>query len=313
MTAHYIHQVKDQSLVWWGRTGIGWFEAQRVPDGKSNCDPDVVEGFGDEWSRFPQESLDADERLRMFQDYFGIFPWFLITKDSSVGADIGCGSGRWADLVAPRVSRLHLIDASSEALEVAKRNCATHANIDFHLATVGDLPFPRDSLDFAYSLGVLHHVPDTAGALKAIAQSLKPDAPFLLYLYYRFDNRPWWYRFVWLVTDYLRRHVSVLGFAKRYVVSQILAALVYWPLARTAKAFAALGFSVDNWPLSYYRNKSFYTMRTDALDRFGTRLEQRFTRSEIRAMLEGCGFSKVSFSACAPFWCALAFKRPELK
>ena len=49
---------------------------------------------------------------------------------------------------------------------------------------------------------------------------------------------------------------------------------------------------VDNMPLSAYRERSFYVMRTDALDRFGTRLEQRFTREQIRSMMHEAGLER---------------------
>ena len=56
------------------------------------------------------------------------------------------------------------------------------------------MPLAPGSMDFGYSLGVLHHVPDTLAGIKACAKALKPGAPFLVYLYYAFDNRPAWFR-----------------------------------------------------------------------------------------------------------------------
>ena len=50
-------------------------------------------------------------------------------------------------------------------------------------------------------------------------------------------------------------------------------------------------------------------MRTDSRDRFGTPLEQRFTRNEIAAMMESAGLDDVRFSDRAPFWCAVGIKR----
>ena len=61
-------------------------------------------------------------------------------------------------------------------------------------------------------------------------------------------------------------------------------------------------------PLSYYRNLSFYSMRTDALDRFGTRLEQRFSRKAIREMMERSGLKDVIFSDGEPYWVACGIK-----
>jgi hypothetical protein len=65
---------------------------------------------------------------------------------------------------------------------------------------------------------------------------------------------------------------------------------------------------VDDMPLSFYRNQSFYTMRTDCRDRFGTPLELRFSKVEIEAMMRGAGLANIRFSDAAPFWCAVGFK-----
>lgn len=280
---------------------------------RANKDNRVVNGFGDEWTRFPQDALDDEERQRIYNDYFKIFPWEELPREA-VGADIGCGSGRWALVVAPRVSHLHVVDASVEALGVARKNLARQPNVSFHHASVDDLPLGEQSLDFAYSLGVLHHVPDTAAALRSIAGKLKPGSPFLVYLYYAFDNRPIWFRLLWNISDKLRYGISRLPMNIRYLLSQIIAFLVYWPLARLAMILEKVGILPSAWPLAYYRDKSLYVMRTDALDRFGTRLEQRFSRDEIATMLEEAGFTEIRFSSEPPYWCAVAMNaaaRPD--
>ncbi len=271
----------------------------------ANLDERTVAGFGREWSSFDHQGLSAAERGKIFQDYFGVFPWETLPPGAQ-GVDVGCGSGRWAIEVAPRVGQLHLVDASAEALAVARRNLADAPNCQFHHVSVSELPFADGSLDFAYSLGVLHHVPDTAAAIASVAAKLKPGAPFLVYLYYAFDNRPAWFRALWRLSDLLRRGISRLPYRMRWAVSQVIAAVIYLPLARTAALFERLGRDADDWPLSYYRDKPFYVMRTDALDRFGTRLEQRFKRAQIERMLVSAGMVDVRFSECTPHWTAVA-------
>jgi hypothetical protein len=94
-----------------------------------------------------------------------------------------------------------------------------------------------------------------------------------------------WFRAVWKASDIGRRMISKLPHAARFAVSQMIAAGVYFPLARTARIAEMAGINPQLIPLSQYRNNSFYTMRTDALDRFGTRLEKRFTKAEIQTMM----------------------------
>ena len=268
----------------------------------------MVKGFGDEWSYFDQTAAPNGELYAIFEEYFSIFPWDTIPRNAN-GFDLGCGSGRWAKFVAPRVGILHCIDPSNAALNVAKTNLASYKNCRFHLAGVDDIPLLDGSADFGYSLGVLHHVPDTAAAVESCARKLKRGAPLLVYLYFALDNKPWWYRTLWKASEAVRVVVSKAPFRAKLVISFVFALCVYWPLARFARLAEGAGADVDSFPLSTYRNRSFYTMRTDALDRFGTRLEQRFTRAQIKAMLEVAGLERVTFSDRRPYWCAVAYKR----
>jgi SAM-dependent methyltransferase len=272
-----------------------------------NIDRKTVEGFGEEWAAFDQRALAGEELRAFFDSYFAIFPFDSLPPGAE-GFDLGCGSGRWARLVAPKVGTLHCIDPSSKALEVARTNLAQCPNADFHLASVDDIPLPDSSQDFGYSLGVLHHIPDTERGLASCVCKLKPGAPFLLYLYYALDNRPLAYRALWRVSDVLRRGISKLPFRARLAVANAMAAVAYFPLARYARFAEGKGREVEGYPLSAYRNSSYYTMRTDALDRFGTRLERRFSRGEIRQMMERCGLEQIRFSEHPPFWVACARK-----
>jgi SAM-dependent methyltransferase len=275
-----------------------------------NVDLDVTAGFGQEWASFRQgeDELSAPDRSAIFNSYFYIFPWDSLPPNP-VGIDVGCGSGRWSMMVAPKVGHLHLLDASSEALAVARQNLAQRANVSFHLASLDNIPLPDGSLDFAFSLGVLHHVPDTMAAIRSIAAKLRAGAPFLVYLYYALDNRPWWYRAIWRLSDLLRAAIWRLPHRIRLVISQIIAIGIYWPLARFAALVERAGLSPSAIPLESYRNRKLYVMRTDAYDRFCTKLERRFSRQQIEELLLNCGFREISFSDNVPYWCAVGKKQ----
>jgi SAM-dependent methyltransferase len=265
-----------------------------------NLDAATVEGFGKEWSKFTQETLSPEERELVFAKYFALVDW---TDKPKRALDMGCGSGRWDVLVAPLVGELVAADASSAALEIAKRNVSAN-NVSFLECSPEILPFPDGHFDFIFSLGVLHHLPDTQAAIRSLTCKLAPGGRLLLYLYYAFDNRPTWFRIIWKLSDLLRRCICRLPFFLRYALSQVIALLVYWPLARAAKYLPV----PDSWPLKFYADRSFYVMRTDALDRFGTKLEKRFTKQQIQMMLEGAGLRDVLFSESDPFWVCVTRK-----
>ena len=277
----------------------------------SNIDKKTVASFGDEWSRFDQTGMTENESRKIFDEYFFLFPWNSLPENAE-GFDMGCGSGRWAKWVAPQVGILHCIDPS-DAIYVAKSALNAYGNVDFIKSSLDATSLPLSSQDFGYSLGVLHHVPDTRAAISSCVALLKPGAPLLLYLYYAFDNRGWIYKSVWRFSDIARKVICSLPSLIKHMITDLIAILIYLPLAKLSKFMEILGLRVDMIPLSYYRKHSFYTMRTDARDRFGTPLEKRFTKLEIKKMMNQAGLENIRFSESAPFWCSIGFKKAENK
>ncbi|MDQ6698340.1 MAG: class I SAM-dependent methyltransferase [Actinomycetota bacterium] len=272
----------------------------------------TIDGFGREWTAFDQSALTDDHLRPIFDTYFAGFPWSSLPSGAT-GLDIGCGSGRWARFVAPRVDRLTCVDASLQAVAVARRALVDHANVDVRHGVAGALPFGDHTFDFGYALGVLHHTPDPEAALRDCVRVLKPGAPLLVYLYYALENRSASYRLLWRASDRARHLISALPFRLRSWVSQTSAALLYWPLARTARLIGRFAPTLaEQVPLALYHDKPFYVMRNDALDRFGTRLEHRFSRDEIDAMLRRAGVDDVVFAERPPYWVAVGRARSNV-
>lgn len=273
----------------------------------NNKDDEVIEDFGDEWKKFDYLVVDKEKLKNNFDEYFKIFPWHLLSSDAA-GFDMGCGSGRWAQFVAPRVGLLNCIEPS-KAILVAERNLASYKNIKFYQETTENCSVINGSQDFGYCLGVLHHIPNTQEALNDCTKLLKKGAPILLYLYYNFENKPGWYRSIWKISNILRKAISSAPKPVKNFFCASIAVTIYFPLSRSAKMFEWLGFNVENIPLSDYRNKPFYQLSNDALDRFGTRLEQRFSKTSITDMLIKAGCERIEFSNARPFWCCVAIKK----
>ncbi len=205
--------------------------------------------------------------------------------------DVGCGSGRWSRYLAPKVGFIEAMDPS-EAVFVAQQVCKPFENIRITKAGVNHIPFPDRSFDLVFSLGVLHHIPDTAEGIKRAVAKLKPGGYFLVYLYYNFENRGGLFKAL------LKQTVCIL-----------LALLIYLPLVSISRFLKGMGSSIwSKIPLSYYHDKSLYVMKNDALDRFGTPLEQRFSKAEIRQMMEEAGLQNIVFSPRPPYWHAIGKK-----
>jgi SAM-dependent methyltransferase len=270
-----------------------------------NLDQQVIDSFGHEWAAFDYAESETDEALdAQFMAYCTPINLSQFNAKSSVAADFGAGSGRWASRLLPYFSLVYALEPSDGANKVLKNKFSKESRIKILQETVGANSIPTGSLDLGMSLGVLHHIPDTALAIKDVASKIKSGGLFLCYLYYKLENKPFYYRGLFWTSNSLRWVISRLPYAMRKLIAQAIAALVYLPLARTAKLLSDAGKNVSNFPLHHYANMPFMMLQNDALDRFGTRLEQRFSKKEITEMLGSAGFdlSTLKFSGLEPFW-----------
>jgi SAM-dependent methyltransferase len=270
-----------------------------------NLDQEVIDSFGYEWTAFDYAKSETDEALdAQFLAYCTPIDLSQFKAESSVAADFGAGSGRWASRLLPYFSLVYALEPSDGAKKVLNKKFADEPKMRILQETVGANSIPAESLDLAMSLGVLHHIPDAGLATKDIASKMKSGGIFLCYLYYKLENKPLYYRGIFWTSNSLRWVISRLPYSMRRLIARTIAALVYFPLARIAKLLSNAGKNISNFPLHHYANMPFVMLQNDALDRFGTRLEQRFSKKEIAEILGNAGFdlSTLKFSDVEPFW-----------
>jgi SAM-dependent methyltransferase len=273
----------------------------------NNIDDKTVASFGEEWLKFNEFSDKEIEKIG--NEYFDICLDVLPDK-SWRALDVGCGSGRWTRFLAPKVGFVEAVDPS-EAVFVANKNLSNLENTRVTQADVSNLPFAKESFDFVFSLGVLHHVPDPFDAIKKCVEMIKPGGRFLVYLYYALENRGFLYRNTYYLSNLLRLFISKLPSYLKKPVCDAIAVGVYLPLIYFTKLKKWLPFFkkfLDKIPLSYYSDKSFVVIRNDALDRFGTPIEKRFSKKEIYTMLTRAGLIDIKFSDKPPYWHATGKK-----
>ena len=272
-----------------------------------NLDQETVSSFGEEWIKFDSFT---DEEIKIAGDqYFDIVPAELLDGETSV-LDLGCGTGRWTKYVAGKVKFVEAVDPS-EAVYSAANLTRDLGNIRITQASVSNIPFDDESFDFIICLGVLHHIPDTQQALTDLCKKLKKNGHILLYLYYSLDNRGFAYKTLFHTSTLFRKLVSRMPKGLKKFTCDVIACTVYMPLVWLTRALRGI-FGQKGWirkiPLSYYADKSFNIIRNDALDRFGTPLEQRFSKKQITEMLQKAGVTQTEFSNNEPFWHVLGQK-----
>ncbi|MFL5728557.1 MAG: class I SAM-dependent methyltransferase [Cytophagaceae bacterium] len=281
--------------------------ASFMKSGQGNVDQDTVSSFGHEWTEF--NSFREDEVRIAGDQYFDIVDSAVVGKESSV-LDIGCGMGRWSYYIADRVKFVEAIDPS-EAVFSASEFTSKKNNIRVTQAGVDDIPFADNSFDLVFSLGVLHHVPDTQAAIQQAVKKVKKGGHFMVYLYYSLDNRGFLFKGLFHLSNILRLIISRLPARLKSLVCDCLALMLYMPFvlfSRLIKKISPAGSLYKKIPLSYYSDKSMKIIRNDSLDRFGTPLEQRFSKIQIEEMMKKAGLSNIRFSPNEPYWHALGKK-----
>jgi SAM-dependent methyltransferase len=270
-----------------------------------NLDQGVIDSFGHEWATFDYGETETTEALNaQFKAYCVPIDLTQFNPKNSIAADFGAGSGRWASRILPFFSLVYALEPSNGASKVLQKKFSDESKIVVLQETVGANSIPLESLDLAVSLGVLHHIPDTSLAIKDVSLRIKTGGMFLCYLYYNLENKPFFYKLIFKAVNAVRQIVSVLPQRIKRIICSSIAAVVYWPLARFSKLINRIGMNTSNIPLHHYADMPFVMLANDALDRFGTSLEQRFSKAEITEMLASAGFdiSTLRFSEIEPFW-----------
>jgi ubiquinone/menaquinone biosynthesis C-methylase UbiE len=185
--------------------------------------------------------------------YFDIVKPEMFTRDARI-IDIGCGSGRFIKYIRERYEHQLIVGIDpSSAILAADSLLGTDDKVILVQAAADNIPYPENYFDFAYSLGVLHHIPDTQKALNDSVKILKPGGYFLLYLYYNLDNRNFFFKAIFHLSnlvralyqnarkskkDYLRCPCNFTIYALCANVSPIKAA---WCAGNSTKIYTATG------------------------------------------------------------------------
>jgi 2-polyprenyl-3-methyl-5-hydroxy-6-metoxy-1,4-benzoquinol methylase len=276
-----------------------------------NADYRLIEEFGDEWQRFNFLDGKSNQDLdRQFKAYTSILDFNLFKNDNALVVDMGAGSGRWTERLLPYFSNIVAIEPSNKAIEILKKRFNGDNRVKIEKATVKHNSIIDNSADLIISLGVLHHLPNTQEALFDCFRKIKPGGYLLCYLYYNLENKSAIYRTIFHLSNFLRTIISRLPKRIKILVCYLIALTIYWPMARISKVATKFGVDNSNLPLHHYADFPFVFLKNDALDRFGTRIENRFSKVEIEYMLARAQFNirTLKFSEFEPFYTFLIQK-----
>ena len=153
--------------------------------------------FGFQWNRFRRTQLDSHTGLPLSRDRL-LFSsgWDERELAGRRVIDIGCGAGRFAEAALAMGAEVVALDYSS-AVEATYANLAPHPRLHVVQGDVYSLPFPPETFDFAYCLGVLQHTPDVRRSFVSIPPLVKKGGGVAVDVYYKMALNILWPKY-WL-------------------------------------------------------------------------------------------------------------------
>jgi len=186
--------------------------------------------FGAQWLAFDHVEKHHEKQ---FLDWIApITPDFVRGK---VVLEGGCGKGRHTRLIGQWGAREIIGVDLSEAVEAAYRNTKDMPNVHIIQADIYRLPL-KQSFDYAFSVGVLHHLPDPRAGFGALVRHIKPGGAISTWVYGR-ENNDWIIKFVnplriYMTSKLPSRALYYLSYLPSSVL-YLLLKLFYLPLRET--------------------------------------------------------------------------------
>jgi SAM-dependent methyltransferase len=209
--------------------------------------------------------------------------------------DAGCGMGRHMFHVAEGGARVIGVDFS-RSVEVAHENTKHLATAAVVQADVMRLPFRRDTFDFVYCLGVLHHLPQPLEALRRLVNVVKDRGVCRIYVYHQIARLPRW-KYVLLRLASMCRRVSTrspygLLLALCWLLSAVIWVTCVVPY-RLLERYVPNSAWAKSWLFRQYAPYPFMVLVNDQFDRFSAPIERRYTREEVEELMGAAGLRRI--------------------
>jgi SAM-dependent methyltransferase len=241
----------------------------------------TIDDFGEQWTKY-SDNVGYYASRDLLTDVFGP----LLSLDDVRGrrvAEIGAGTGRFVRLFA-EAGAAHIVALEpSAAMAPLQRNTRDLAQVTY-LQQPGDQLAASGDLDYVFSIGVLHHIPDPAPVVAAARGALKPGGTVAVWLYGKEGNG-----------FYLLLLGALLGLTRR-LPHALLAALVwvlYGPLWIYMQASRILPLPLAKYMTEVLLRLDGPRRRLVLYDQLNPAYAKYYTEAEARDLIENAGFEDV--------------------
>lgn len=241
-----------------------------------------ADSFGFQWQRYDRTQLDDATCTISEVDFIRKTGLTRQDLEGKLVLDVGCGMGRFAEVVTRWGARVVGIDLSAAA-EVAARNLKEREFVAFQ-ADVFDLPFAPETFDLIYSLGVLHHTPDCEQAVKVLPHYLKPGGKLAVWLYSGYNK---WYRF----SDLYRKVTTRMSPTTLHSVLRVAVPVINGVDAGV-RIIPLVGKPISGvlrYVLPVNRNPKHSFRVLDTFDWYSPKYQSKHTYEQVCRWFEDCG------------------------
>lgn len=253
-----------------------------------------ADNFGMQWNHFSKTQLDSHSGKNISSERF----WMATnwSKDDVKGKwvlDVGCGSGRFAEVALNAGAKVVAIDYST-AVDACYQNLIEHPNIHIVQADIYALPFLNGSFDFVYSLGVLQHTPDVFKAFSALPPMLEPGGK-LCVDYYEYSWRSFFMPKYWLrpITKHISKPI-LFNMLKKLVpfllwISRLISFTPFF--GAYLKRLIPVANYYGTLPLNKKQHSDWSLL--DTFDWLSPAYDNPQKKSVVRGWMEKAGFSNI--------------------
>ncbi len=258
-------------------------EGWRQQDGWWSAEGRTIRSYSYQWRKFKQ----------MFPDWEQVFLDSIapVTREffaGKVGLDGGCGFGRSLFYSATYGAEMIGLDLS-EAIEAARENTRQFENVHLVQGDIFHPPVRRASLDFVYSIGVLHHLPDPKGGFMSLQRLVKPGAPVFIWVYLRGRGRQ-------IAAFTMMRAISTRLPLRILNVLALGLAAAHWLLwIAPFKLLTHMGATrlASRIPFAFYARYPFRALHTDWFDGLSVPLQRYYRPEEVAEWYREAGHERV--------------------
>jgi SAM-dependent methyltransferase len=251
----------------------------------------TIDRFGYEWKHFSDYNADN------FKQFIAPLPDNFL--EGKLGLDVGCGAGRHARQAAELGAEIVCIDLS-QAVDAAYQNNADNEIVHIIQADIYNLPFKQDIFHFIYSLGVLHHLPDSEKGFQILLPYLTTGGSLFVWVYFYTLRKA-----ALEILRYFARPLSNENIRRFAYVCNLIDYGIFINLYRLTRKLPILGRLVERYsPLRVkeYAAYGFQVGFTDWFDRLSAPITNYYKEDEMRNWLKRSGLSNTKLLLEGDSW-----------